>query len=301
LKYSFGAVVGNSAVNKAFNADAPSVVVFKKGEENEVISGEALSNVETAIKSAAVPLIDEISGENYKFYQDAGLPLAFLFLNTAVQGEKDNYLPKAFSVAKQTRGQISWVWLDVAKYGSHAGKMGLSGNVFPALAIDKEGLHYTYDESKPITEEGLVEFGKQFVAGTIQPTFKSEEIPATNDGPVKIVVRNNWEQIVNDASKDVLVEFYAPWCGHCKHLAPIYEQLGEALKPISSVVIAKIDATANDVDPRLGIQGFPTLKLFPANNKQAPIDYNGDRSLADLQKFIEKNASIKFESARDEL
>ena len=42
-----------------------------------------------------------------------------------------------------------------------------------------------------------------------------------------MVVGKNFDEIVNDESKDVLIEFYAPWCGHCKSLAPKYEELGE--------------------------------------------------------------------------
>ena len=43
----------------------------------------------------------------------------------------------------------------------------------------------------------------------------------------QVVVGKNFNDIVNDESKDVLIEFYAPWCGHCKALAPKYEELGE--------------------------------------------------------------------------
>lgn len=59
--------------------------------------------------------------------------------------------------------------------------------------------------------------------------MKSEEIPESNDAPVKIVVGKNFDSIVMDETKDVLVEFYAPWCGHCKSLEPKYEELAKQL------------------------------------------------------------------------
>jgi len=58
-------------------------------------------------------------------------------------------------------------------------------------------------------------------------------------------------------------------------------------------VIAKMDATANDVDPSFGVRGFPTIKFFPAG-VDSPVDYDGDRSLADFVSFIKKNAKSSF-------
>ena len=71
----------------------------------------------------------------------------------------------------------------------------------------------------------------------------------------QVVVGANFDEIVNDPSKDVLVEFYAPWCGHCKSLAPKYDELGEKLKDDPNIVIAKIDATANDYPPQYQVRG----------------------------------------------
>ena len=81
-------------------------------------------------------------------------------------------------------------------------------------------------------------------------------------------------------------------------LAPKYDELGELFKPHSGkVVIAKVDATANDVPDE--IQGFPTLKLFPAKNKLAPIEYSGAREVDDLAKFIQDNGSFSVDPESD--
>jgi len=83
---------------------------------------------------------------------------------------------------------------------------------------------------------------------------------------VVTLVGKNFKDVVYDESKDVIVEFYAPWCGHCKTLAPIYEKFAEKVKSNPNLIVAKIDATANEVEG-ISIEGFPTIKFFPAGNK----------------------------------
>lgn len=63
--------------------------------------------------------------------------------------------------------------------------------------------------------------------GKIEPYLKSEAVPEDNSAPVKIAVGKNFDEVITNNGKDTLIEFYAPWCGHCKKLAPIWDELGE--------------------------------------------------------------------------
>ena len=147
-------------------------------------------------------------------------------------------------------------------------------------------------------EENLEEFLKQINKGTIKPFVKSAPVPKHDKGPVKTVVGSTFERIVNDESKDVLIEFYAPWCGHCKSFEPKYKQF--AAKHNSeqpNFVVAKFDATVNDPPENYSVEGFPTIYLAPAGAKQKPIKYSGNRDLKDLEDFVRKN-SKKFISSK---
>lgn len=87
------------------------------------------------------------------------------------------------------------------------------------------------------------------MAGKLVRHLKSEAIPETNDEAVKVIVGKNFDDVVVNNQKDVLVEFYAPWCGHCKTLAPIYEDLAQQLAKVNpNVVLSKCDSTANEVN-----------------------------------------------------
>ena len=71
----------------------------------------------------------------------------------------------------------------------------------------------------------------------MKPTLKSET-PSEEDtkGDVVVVKGSSFNELVLDNTKDVLVEFYAPWCGHCKNLAPTYDELGAKFKDDAEVV-----------------------------------------------------------------
>jgi len=245
-------------------------------------------------------LVGEIGPENYQKYLERGYPLAWFFIH------KDNdkaVVEAATAVAKEFRTAVSFVWLDGVRWADHAKTFGLSGTTPGVVIEDRDHRkNYVLPQSETPTADALRRHFQGFVDKTLSPTIKSEEVPADNSGPVKVVVGKTFDAIVMDKTKDVLVEFYAPWCGHCKSLAPKYEKLGQAFKDQDSIVIAKIDATENDTP--VDIRGFPTLMFFPANGKDAPVTYEGDRTEEAMAEFVREHAStLKAggKGGRDEL
>lgn len=141
--------------------------------------------------------------------------------------------------------------------------------------------------------EALQKFVDDFTAGDLEPYLKSEAIPASNDGPVTVAVGKNFDDVVIDNDKDTLIEFYAPWCGHCKKLTPIFEELGTKMAD-EQVAIVKMDATANDVPAPFDVRGFPTLFFLPKDGKSSPQKYEGGREVDDFVKYLAKHASSEL-------
>jgi protein disulfide-isomerase A6 len=108
---------------------------------------------------------------------------------------------------------------------------------------------------------------------------------------------SNFDAIAMDPTKDVLVEFYAPWCGHCKTLAPVYEKVAESLAGETDVVVAKVDADKHkELGSRFDVKGFPTLKFFRKSadgSAKVPEEYSSGRSGEDFVSFFNRESGTE--------
>ena len=108
------------------------------------------------------------------------------------------------------------------------------------------------------------------------------------------LIPSNFDDIVLNSGKPALVEFFAPWCGHCKKLAPVYEELATNFESAKDkVTIAKVDADEEkSLGQRFGVQGFPTIKWFDGKS-ETPEDYTGGRDIESLTEFVQGKTGAK--------
>ncbi|RNF20120.1 putative protein disulfide isomerase [Trypanosoma cruzi] len=129
-------------------------------------------------------------------------------------------------------------------------------------------------------------------------SFLNRQVPGLNIGvphehtyAVELTKRN-FDAVVMDEAKDALVMFYAPWCGHCKKLHPVFELLATAFKEEADIVIGKLnadDASNAAVRNRYKVDGYPTLAFFQKKSKSEPQYYNGGRSLEELVDYVNEH------------
>jgi len=257
--------------------------LHKEGEDAKTFGGDfSVEGLTNWAVSEGFPLVDELSQDSWTRAQTSGLDLLAIF-----QAGRDNSV--GLEVAKAYKGNLIVTTSDQIGIAS---RWGSSGNVVPTVIyVSNKGgapsfVIWNEDTKQEINTESLKAFVEGSRDGSYESYIKSEPIPEDNNGPVTVLVGKNFESIVN-AKKDVLVEFYAPWCGHCKKLAPVFDELGEAYKADANIVVAKMDATANGTPKGVSIQGFPTLIFWDSNNQQ--VAYNGERDLESFKAWIEEH------------
>lgn len=264
-----------------------------------------VSEVQEFFKKHVVPLVGHRKPSNdAKRYSKRPLVVVYYGVDfsfdyrTATQFWRS----KVLEVAKDFP-EYTFAIADEEDYAEELKSLGLSesGEEVNVGILADGGKKYAM-EPEEMDSEVLRDFVMAFKKGKVKPIIKSQPVPKNNKGPVKVVVGKTFDDIVLDTQKDVLIEFYAPWCGHCKKLDPEYLALGKKYKAEKNLVIAKMDATANDVpNDSYKVEGFPTIYFAPSNSKQSPVKFEGgDRTVEGLSKFVEKH-STKLSQTKEEL
>ncbi|XP_071032064.1 protein disulfide-isomerase A2-like [Oncorhynchus clarkii lewisi] len=284
-----------------------SVVLFKKFDEGRVdlsvSEKEKVGKEELTVflRTNSLELVIEFNEQNAdKIFGSKVHTHTLLFINSTVQEQK-NLLTEYSTVARDFKGKVLFIIIDVTGPVSHVLKyFGLSEGDAPAVRIINTDTTKKYALIGQITAATLQTFCQGVLDGTVKSHLLSEEVPEDWDkGHVKVLVGKNFEAVALDNNKNVFVEFYAPWCGHCKELAPVWEMLAEKYADRDDIIIAKIDATTNEVEG-VSVSGFPTLRYYPAGEDSKEVEYSGTRDLETFAMFLDNGGQLPKVEEEDE-
>ena len=298
-KYQFFHTTDGDCASK-FGTSAPGIGLTRRFDESPLgYEGAAKEEdiVEFAKKSSVPRLITFSEDYIEPIFGDRNAAL-ILFTEEADQDYQNVYK----QASKDLQGEILFVTSGVTEgiQSRLAEFVGVEAGDMPTLRLispEEQMLKFIWEgDAKALKGDEIKSFIDDFKAGKLSPHLKSEPVPeqSTTDG-LTVLVGKTWDDIVKDPSKDVLVKYYAPWCGHCKALAPTWDALAKDVEGIEDLIIAKFDATVNEVQG-LEIRGYPTLKFYPKDNK-AGVDYDAGREEADFKKWLSENSSA-YQAAR---
>jgi protein disulfide-isomerase A1 len=212
--------------------------------------------------------------------------------------------PALQAAAQENKGNLLFITVDggvednlrILEY------FGVTVEELPAIRVidlDNDMAKFMFEGE--ITADAVKAFAASVLDGSAKRHFKSEPVPEDWDAePVKVLTGANFEEVALNTETHAFVEFYAPWCGHCKQLAPIWDKLGEKFEGADNVVIAKVDATANEL-PDVHVQSFPTIYFFPAGEDAEPMPYEGGRTVAAFAEFLKEQTGVAVELSEEEL
>jgi len=267
-------------------------------------SGNAAA-IQDFYKKYQVPLVGHFTQDTEQKFAKRPLVLVFfdVSFDAKVRSLTQYWREKVIRVAREYP-DILFAVANEESYEDKMKEFGLteSGEDVNVGLYDEQDRKFALIDEE-FSEDSLTEFIDQWKKGKLKPILKSQPVaPRAKPGKVQVVVGNSFDDIVMDESKEVFIEFYAPWCGHCKKLEPVYNKLAKAMKDEKDIVIAKIDATANDYPPSFKVEGFPTLFYVLPGKKSEPIKFeSGQRDMEGMKKFIEEHSEVMKKSKRDEL
>lgn len=291
-KFSFYHTSDADCASK-YGTSAPGISLSRTFDESPLaFSGATEDEIVSFAKNASVPVLITFSEDYIEPIFGDQKAAAILFTEETGTAFQEQFA----AAASAMQGDILFVTSGVTEgIQSRLGEfIGVTKEDMPTLRIISPGesmLKFVYPgNASELSIDQVKSFVSDFKAGNLQPHLKSADrpVPDTVEG-LTTLVGTSFNEIVMDASKDVLVKYYAPWCGHCKALAPVWDELAKETEGIEDLVIAKFDATENEV-AGLEIRGYPTLKFYPKGDKSGQ-DYSGDRDLPAFKVWLAENSS----------
>jgi len=261
----------------------------------------AVSSVGTALYSKSDKVV-ELSPDNFDHRVKDSDGVWIVEFYAPWCGHCKNLAPEYKKAAKALSGIVGVGAVDCDVHKSLCGQYGVRG--FPTIKV------FSSDKSKPQDYQGA-----RNAQGIAQEAAKTAQKMVTerlggkyssggssgggsggsggSSGDVVELTESNFKKLVLESDDMWLVEFFAPWCGHCKNLEPHWKKAAGELK--GKVKLGAVDATVHQgLAGQYGVQGYPTIKYFPAGTKRNAEEYDGGRTADDIVAWASERAEANL-------
>ncbi|KAI1013278.1 hypothetical protein LB503_001350 [Fusarium chuoi] len=290
--YSFGSVHGLEKDSKG-----SSIAVYTQEEEAPVYyrGPFTVTGVEAFLHDATQPLIREYDPIVHEEAMKGEKPLAQVFFNN--RDDRAELVKSLAPLAKKYKDQLFFVTVLAADYPKRCEQMHLNKDIKRGFAIaNQQGRAYPMSE-KVFNANRITKHVAAYLAGSLTPSIKSEPVPeeSTSQPFLTKLVGSNFDDLVYDKSKDVLVELYVPWCQYCIDLHAVLNQLGSKYAELGlsdQAALATINVDANDVP--IEIDSYPSIRLYRAGTNEV-VSFKGNftemLTVEQLDTFIAQSGS----------
>jgi len=214
-------------------------------------------------------------------------------------GHCKNLVPEYKKAAKALKGVVKMGAVNADEHRSLGGQFGVQG--FPTIKVFGANKKKPEDYNGQRTAQGFIDAGLAAAKKLVNAQLGGKSSGGgggsssnANAGPgegkdVIELTDGNFKKKVLDSEMGWLVEFYAPWCGHCKSLAGPWADAASQLK--GKMNLGALDATQHgSTAQEYGVRGYPTIKYFAPGSSE-PEDYEGGRSASDIVRWAEEKAA----------
>ena len=297
----------DAEVAKSFDLPLETVAVFQpeifwSKYENKTYSmtkrSATYKELMTFIRKHAVPLVGQRTKQNMFKYTERPLIVIYYDVNFNHQFRTETQYTRSMilEVAKKFKGSnLKFAISNEEEFEDEIKALGLedSGNDV-SIGVYTEKQKFRGDPDAEITSEYLAMFVEHLRTGRIPPYMKSMPVPKVQDSIVTKVVSDNYDTEMHKIKKDVVLYFYAPWCGHCKEFDIVFKKVAKKMmKTNENIVFGSMDGTGNDIPYMFPpISGYPSIFFLSAYEKFDPIQYQGDRSYKSVKDWINRHSSI---------
>jgi len=203
-------------------------------------------------------------------------------------GHCKSLAPEWKKAAKALKGivNVGAIDMDQPDAQSVGAPYGIKG--FPTIKVFGKNKNSPSDYSGGRTAQAIVDDAMNKLKALVKERLNGKSSSGSKSGgssgsssDVVELTESNFDELVLNSDDMWLVEFFAPWCGHCKNLEPEWKRAAGELK--GKVKLGAVDATVHGgLAQKYGVQGYPTIKYFNAGSKSGPKEYDGGRTSSDI-------------------